>query len=176
MRASKRDFFQQCWIVSDLHEGMRRWHETTGIGPFFYIENLTMENCRYRGRQLGDVRFSVAFANTGPLEIELIVQHNDVPSAFIDSLGLGGVGFHHAGTFPADYDAELEHYLRQGIQISHEATFGGQRFCYLDTRASLGWMVELMDLNEESLAMRKMFSECATGWDGEDPYRQIGMG
>ena len=175
MRTPKREFFQFCWIVDDLQKAMRRWHETAGVGPFFYVENLTMSDHRYRGRRPGDVRFSVAFANTGPLQIELIVQHNDVPSSFIDSFGLGGVGFHHAGTIPGDYDAELARYLEQGVAISHDGTFNGQRFCYLDTRASLGWMVELMELNSSTVEFFATIRESAVDWDGSDPYRAVTM-
>lgn len=173
MRNSHRQFFQLCWVVNDLQRAMRQWHETTGIGPFFYVENLKMSDHVYRGRRPGEVEFSVAFANTGPTQIELIVQHNDVSSAFTDSFGLRGSGFHHSGTRPKDYDAELEHYVSQGIAVAHAGTFNGQRFCYLDTRERLGWMVELMELNQDTLEFNKLIEESAMAWDGNEPYRKV---
>lgn len=175
MRASKGgEFFQFCWVVKDLHAAMRQWHETTGTGPFFYVERPAVENYRYRGRSSPAPAFSAAWANSGHSQIELLQQHDDFPSAYTDSLGLGGAGFHHVGTVPKDYDAELARYESQGVEVAHSATFVGQRYCYVDTRATVGWMIELMDINPETKDFYQLIEATAATWDGSDPYRKIG--
>jgi hypothetical protein len=49
-----------------------------GIGPFFYFEKAPVQNFRYHD-ELSDLVASIALANSGPLQIELIQQRNDAP-------------------------------------------------------------------------------------------------
>ena len=44
-----RDHLQQAWVVADLATAMRHWIEICGVGPFFVIEKVAMENLTYRG-------------------------------------------------------------------------------------------------------------------------------
>ena len=166
-------FFQSCWVVDDIHDAMRRWHETTGTGPFFYMEGQDILDHRYRGEAMGTLNFSVAFGYSGSHQIELIQQNEAKPSAYRDSYAAGSEGFHHLGACPDDYDAALDGYRRQGLAVAQEGVFADQRFCYIDTRATLGWMVELMEQSPASLEFARMAEQAARTWDGTDPYRKI---
>ncbi len=174
MTAQKKyQFFQSCWVVDDLHSAMRDWHKTAGVGPFYYVENQVADNYRYLGRPAETAVFSAAFAYLGDTQIELIVQHNDVASAYRVSYPKGAVGHHHLGADVDDYNQALEHYKSKGYSLIHEATYNGQPFCYLDTRAELGFMIELFSWNAASKEFMKMVRDISQNWDGRDPYRAL---
>ena len=85
------DIRQNGYVVRDIERAMRHWTETLGVGPFFYIEKVPVRNFRYRGAP-SDLDMSVALANTGALQIELIQQRNDAPSMYRDFLARGPEG------------------------------------------------------------------------------------
>ncbi len=167
-------FFQMCWYVQDIHAAMRTWHAVSRTGPFYYVEHPVIDDYTWRGVR-GTLDMTGALAQAGPIQIELVQQHNDVGSAYRDQFGPGEEGFHHIAAMVDDYDAELAHYRAQGCEIAHSGVVGGKRFCYIDTRPKLGFMVEIL---EENPAMREMFaviSNAAIGWDGSDPFRPISI-
>ena len=55
--------------------------EQAGIGPWFLAESMTLVNCRSLGH-VCDIELSIALANSGGLQFELIQQLNDVPSNY----------------------------------------------------------------------------------------------
>jgi methylmalonyl-CoA/ethylmalonyl-CoA epimerase len=59
---------------------MQRWIATARAGPFFVNAHAGVENTRYRGEPMA-IDFSGALAQAGPMQIELIQQHSDTPSA-----------------------------------------------------------------------------------------------
>jgi hypothetical protein len=65
-------------VVRDIEKAMRHWVEVCGVGPWFYAEQLPLDEFRYKGRPY-DLKVSIALANSGDVQIELIQQRNDVP-------------------------------------------------------------------------------------------------
>jgi hypothetical protein len=164
------DIFQNAWVVDDLEAAMQKWLTTFGVGPFFVAEHIKVADFKNRGRA-SDLDFSVALAQAGTVQVELIVQHNEVPSLYRDLVPAGADGFHHVGIFAKDYDRELAAYVDGGCEIAAEGRFGSMRFAYVDTSPSLGFMLEIL---EESTMMRdhfKMIADAARGWNGKDPVR-----
>ncbi len=166
-----RDYLQNAWLVDDLDAAMRHWVETCGVGPFFLMPHVPITDVRIHGRP-ASLDLSIALAQAGRTQIELIVQHCDAPSPFRDALaGARRPAFHHLAMFAHDYDAELDHYRRQGLPISLEGRFGDMRFCYVDAFATLGCQLELL---EDVAQVRTHFAhiaEAAERWDGRDPVR-----
>ena len=72
---------QNGYVVNDVEAAMRYWSETLGVGPFFYAPRVPVKNFHYRGAPQ-PIEVSVALANSGPLQIELVQQRNDVPSMY----------------------------------------------------------------------------------------------
>ena len=66
-------------VVRDIEKAMRHWVEVCGVGPWFYAEQLPMDEFRYKGR-IYDLKVSIALANSGDVQLELIQQRNDVLS------------------------------------------------------------------------------------------------
>ena len=47
-RARNRKIIQNSWVVPDIEAAMRHWVETTGVGPFFVVKGVTLDDQRYR--------------------------------------------------------------------------------------------------------------------------------
>jgi hypothetical protein len=164
-------FFQAAWVVNDLEEAMHRWIKTARVGPFFVIPHQGVKETCYRGTPT-PIDFSGALAQSGPMQIELIQQHSDTPSAYRDTFAAGEEGFHHMCSFVEDYDAEVEHYRQQGAALAFNGVVGDDmRFAYVDTRATLGFMTEIIEERQAARDLFKMVADAAIDWDGTDPIR-----
>ena len=67
----------------------------------------------------------------GGVQIELIQQHCDRPSAYRDTIAKGAQGFHHFCIYTDDYDACRQRYVDQGFAVAIDGKFGAMRFCYV---------------------------------------------
>ena len=170
--ASTQNFFQIAWVVDDLTSAMHRWLDTTRVGPFFVASHARAENVLYRGSTI-ELDTSVALTQAGVMQIELIQQHNDGPSAYRDSVPAGQDAMHHMGAITDDFDAELARYRQAGVAVPYEVTFGGIRVAYFDTRPAIGCMTELVERHPAYEGLSAMIAEAAADWDGTDPIRQI---
>ena len=163
---------QSAFLVDDLDKAAMQWIKTTGIGPFFTVRHVTLAEYAHRGEQRTDLDFSVAIAQSGGIQIELIQQHNDAPSAYRDTITSVADGFHHFGIYTSDYDTAYSSFIDQGFVSVVDAKFGDARFSYIDTRSAIGCMVELI---EEFPLQTELFQRVAAGadaWDGmTDPIR-----
>ena len=70
---------QNGYVVRDIADAMKFWTEVLRVGPFFYVPSVKIDWYRYKGRE-SPLEMSVALANSGDLQIELIQQRNDAPS------------------------------------------------------------------------------------------------
>lgn len=155
---------QFAWVVPDLGAAARRWHALHGVGPFLVNRRLALADPHHRGRPVVTA-FSTAVAQSGDIQIELVEQHDDTRSAYRDTVPAGTTGFHHVAVIAADYDAMLRHYA--GFAVAAHGRFGDMRFSYVDTSATLGHMVEIV---EDKPAIRAFFAavrKAAERWDGD---------
>lgn len=173
MNLSKRtrSVLQAAWVVPSIPVAAKSWAETTGIGPFFLAPDLKIDTITYRGEK-ASLHFSVAIAQGGGVQIELIEQHCDSPSAYRDLVGKGERGFHHIAFYCDDYDADYRAYKERGFVPAIDGTFGDMRFSYFDTSAAIGCMVELIEHNPIQAAFFERIRKGAENWDGiSDPLR-----
>ena len=77
---------QLAFIVTDIDKAMNHWAETLGVGPFFIKRRITFSNFIYRGKPSASPSVSIALANSGYVQIELIQQHDDAPSIYREYL------------------------------------------------------------------------------------------
>jgi hypothetical protein len=155
---------QHAWVVPDLDTAIHHWHRTLGVGPFLVNRNLRISDPLHRGLPRA-VPFSTAVAQSGSVQIELVQQHDDGPSAFHDTVSPGTVGFHHVAIIAEDFDAALLDYA--GYETAAQGRFGDIRFVYLDTSAELGAMLEIL---EDRPAIRAFFGAIRKAnerWDGD---------
>jgi hypothetical protein len=172
MNEPTTSFFQVAWVVNSLEDSMQRWLTTTRCGPFYVVPHAKVERVLYRGAP-ASIDFSTALAQTGPIQIELIEQHSDGPSAYRDVYAKGQEGFHHLCMMTNSFDADLERHRLEGSPVATQGAFGDMRFAYVDTRARLGHMTEIIEDRASIRQLFKMVADAAVDWDGTKPVRYL---
>ena len=71
------------------------------------------------------MEMSIALANSGDLQIELIQQRNDAPSMYQDFLAAHGEGLQHMSYWSTDYQALYDRAIAAGFEVGHEGQIGG---------------------------------------------------
>ena len=170
--ASIGPVMQIAFVPDDFDAALRHWTEVMGVGPFFLIENLTLEEMRYLG-QPSDCRFTLALAYWGDVQVELIRQENDSPSIYRDRSNGGAM--HHVCILTDDIASAKAIALASGAELLVEATVGtdGGVF-YVDTGGCPGGIVEVLQPASGSSAFFDMMRAAAKDWDGSDPVRKLG--
>ncbi|HEY5853858.1 MAG TPA: VOC family protein [Aldersonia sp.] len=128
------------------------------------------DNFTYHGEPSA-MAIDVAVANSGDIQIELIEQVNDAPSMYLDFLDAGHEGLQHIAYWSTDYQALHDKALAAGFTVGQEGAIGGPqgRFCYFDTGAVPGTVVEISDLGGAKATVFEFVKTAAAGWDGSPP-------
>ena len=167
---------QNGYVVRNIQAALRHWTTVLGVGPFYYLEQVTIENFHYNGAPTS-AEMSVALANSGPLQIELIQQRNDAPSMVRDFLQAGREGLQHVAYWmdtPAKMDAALKKADELGYAVGQSGTIGENgRFAYLKTEAHPGTVVELSEVCGWKAKLFQQIADAAKEWDGSDPIRRV---
>ena len=164
---------QIAWVVDDLQKAMSHWL-SLGVGPFFTLD-VDSSRVLYRG-QPSILSMSVALAHAGPVQIELIQQTSEEPTAYTDGASSGAARFHHICRAFGGYDETVSSLKDQGVVIAMEGRFGDDdryRYCYLDARDTLGCFIELCDDSEIGQKTYATTRDAAKDWDGQDPIRSL---
>lgn len=164
----------QCaYHVSDVDAAVDRWHKATGIGPFIVRRHIRLGEVFYRGK-VSSLDISVAHAQAGDIQIELVTQHCGQPSAFRDSFTPDQEGFHHVAVFPKDHDAMVAHYKMLGHQVSTDLmTAEGRGASYVDTRPLFGHMIEIYRPNPSLFELYAMIAEVAQNGSPRDTIIEL---
>jgi hypothetical protein len=162
------------YVVKDIHASMDEWVRH-GVGPWFYIDNVETDFFRYHGSD-SNMKMSVAIANSGDMQIELIQPRNDAPSVYKDFLDSGRQGAQHIAYWSTNYQELYDKAVATGYTVAQEGSIGGEegRFAYLDTEFDQGTMIEISDISGPKGQMFAYVRDVATNWDGTDPIRVLG--
>lgn len=162
---------QAGYVVEDIEAAMEYWSRVLGIGPWFYNPRVPIVNYTYHGEPY-EVHNSVALANSGPLQMELIQTRNDAPSMYRDFLKAGRTGLQHVAYWTETYDEDLARLLAQGFKPAMSGEVGEKgRFIYFDTEYHPGTVIELSEVAGPKGKLFKLIREASIGWDGTDPVR-----
>jgi hypothetical protein len=166
---------QTAYIVRDIERAMDFWLNVMGIGPFFYLPDHRGGDSKYRDR-LTDMRISLAFAQSGPIQVELIQQLNDAPSLFKDFIDSGREGLQHLAFWTDTFDADIARYIRIGYRIVQAAGLDGpnNRNAFLVQREGDPLAIEISETNGTKGELFRKIAEAANGWNGTNPIRLIG--
>lgn len=168
---------QNGYVVRDIEKAMEYWSGTLGVGPWYYIEKPPIEAFEYRG-QPSEPDISIALANSGSLQIELIQQRNDQPSMYRDFLDAlpedGDGGLQHIAYWTTDFGAALAGRLAAGWRIGHRGRIGARgRFLYFESDGHAGTVVELSEISGNKGRFFDKIAREAAAWDGSDPIRRL---
>lgn len=163
---------QMAFVVRDLDEAVQRFSRTLGAGPFMMNRHVQLTDPRHRGLAV-KTDFSLALAQAGDVQIELVQQHDDTPSVYRDLFAPGTEGFHHVAVVVPDVDKEVARYRALGFEVGSTGRFGQADFAYIDTSPATGHMVEILPDNE---TIRRFFGavrKAAERWDGVNPVQEM---
>jgi hypothetical protein len=173
------DIRQIAFVVASIDESMHYWSETLGVGPFFVQRLLTLQGFRYHGKPQASPTISIALAQSGALQIELIQQHDDLTSLYHDYLMRGRTGLQHVCSWVTcmQFDRLTRELLAAGRRLAQEGTIpcSGVRLAYFTTERGPGTLMfevsDLADARHERQVRR--VTEAALAWDGTDPIRDL---
>lgn len=154
------------FVVTNLDEAIAAW-VGLGVGPWFVTREIKMEGCLYRGQPAEPV-ISIALANAGDMQIELIAQHDESPSIYKEFLDATGGGFNQVAYWVKDVDA-----VRKDAEAAGwtEVWSGdpGVKFSYLEHPQSPVTIVELTEDNELMGPANEAIRAAAVGWTADQP-------
>lgn len=144
------DFVQIGIVVKDLDRTIGVLSQVFGLGPFRSITYPPLGRDdieRWYHGMPGDFTIREAFAELGPIELELI-QPLEGDSIWTDFLREHGEGIHHIRFNVRDLDRALEGVRNHGISPSQSGSGlrPGTTWAYLDTQETMGFVVELMNV------------------------------
>ncbi|WP_406036474.1 VOC family protein [Micromonospora sp. NBC_00898] len=164
------------YVVTDIERAMDHWVNVLGVGPFFFTPRLTLHDFRYRGCP-SSPEASVALAQSGDLQIELIQQNNSAPSAFREFLDTYGEGLHHVAYWTERFDSDLDRLRGACGEVMQTGRSGSggpdERFVYLTAAGQPGAVIELSEVSGTKGALFRGIAAAAVDWDGRDPIREM---
>ncbi|WAT19220.1 VOC family protein [Aurantiacibacter sp. MUD11] len=167
---------QTAYVVEDLAETLHYYVHTLNVGPFFTLPHRVAQGRMYRGvESLTETSMAMGFA--GNMLIELIQQHDEVPSLFKECVDAEGYGFHHYGVVHEDVDAVLPSYYGEGYELVGSTpvpTGGTVVFLQSPDPVHRGYL-ELIPWSQSMDAMFTRYWQAARDWDGTDPIRPFSV-
>ncbi len=166
---SYREPLQHAWRVTDIEAAAERFSKLLGIGPFFVAEyrGKVFETVTHLG-QATDLHLKTAIAYSGDVQIELVEPQGRAPSVYTLTHDLPAGRYHHTCYWSSDLDADLAHYARHECPaIDIGKLRHGPRFAYLDARATLGHVIELLEYDAGIAALFENWKQQNLAWDGQ---------
>lgn len=163
---------QMGYVVPDVQAAMKHWVDVCGVGPWFYAERLPLTSFSYGGKRYDDIHLSIALANSGDVQIELIQQRSEHPSMgqeFLLANPRGGL--QHWSSWPENYDEVYERAIDAGYVVGQEGDAPRGRFVYFRNEGHPGTVIEMAHATPTRMRIFDAVRAAAVGWDGSDPIR-----
>ena len=164
------------YVVRDIEQAMLQWSRL-GVGPWFYKAEVVSTEYRYYGQPSALPKLSIALANSGDLQIELIQQRDDVPTLYRDTLRGNGEGAQHVAYWTRDrFDAFCGKLLDLGYVEGHAGRMGATRgrYAYFVHADLPSGMIEISESTGGKAEYFEEVRRASVGWDGTDPVRRVG--
>lgn len=162
------------YVVGDIDAAIETWLKI-GVGPWFAMRGLELTSI-FRGEPVS-YRSSLAFSNIGDMQIELIQQHDDVPTIhqeFLASPNTDPSGYNQFAWWAEDLAATRKAVVDAGWEIVWEGVPGqGAGYFYAQAPGVPTHILEFMELNEQTQGLAALVRGAATDWDGTDPIRSL---
>ena len=175
MKILNRPVFQYAYFVNDIDTAAMHWINLFGAGPFFRVfhHKVSIDSrgyFRYRGTDT-EADVSYAFAYCGPVQIQLIQQHDDKPSIYTEMFKAGEEGFHHVGILSAEFERDKQAFIDQGLDLAVEM-WAVADVVYFNAVRQIGCFVEIHGDNPDIRAHFRDWKKAHDNWDrATDPLR-----
>jgi len=164
----------QAYVVDDIEATVHRLVDGLGAGPFFFIENVPLEDVRSRGEPAEFVHNS-AFGRCGDGTIELIEPATLAPERVKNAFAPPRPRVHHVAyvvpeTEVVDLRASLD---QRGLPQYLSSRFGGVETTLHSASTALGHDIEIHVDNKGLHDFFGMVSGAAVGWNGSEPLQLL---
>lgn len=163
------------YVVKDIEKTMEHWSNVLNVGPWFYRVDATPSTFTYYGKTSAPPKISIAVANSGDMQVELIQQHDDAPSLYRDSMLAAGECTQHIAYWTEDgFDEMRGQLLAAGYQEGHAGQMGQRgRFTYLVHPDLPSAIIEISETRGGKGEYFKKVFDAAQNWDGTDAIIRV---
>lgn len=165
------------YVVRDIEAAMRHW-AALGVGPWFYKAKIESTEFRYYGQDSRLPQLSIALANSGDVQLELIQPRDDAPTLYRDTLARNGECAQHVAYWTMDrFDDWCRRMLELGYVEGHAGRMGAKRgrYAYFLRPDLPSAMIEISESTGGKAEYFAQVREAALQWDGvTDPVRRLG--
>lgn len=155
----------------DIDRSMRYFVEAWGIGPWFVLRNLKA-SMLYNGTPR-DLEVSIAMANCGDLQFEIVAQHDDTPSLYQDALKqTPGLHVQHVAVWKDDVESVEKAAHAKGWATVFETKSGPGRSVFVIHPSEPSVCIEISDRDPFKEQVREAIKQIAADWDGSAPIRE----
>ena len=175
--AALGDIMQLAFVPDDFDAAIAHWTRVMGVGPFFLMEGVRLDNMIYKGEPSA-ASFDLALAYWGDIQIELIRPRDDHPSIYTGEYG-AVQGLHHVCILVDDIAHARRVCDENGAEIVIEGALGDVKVIYVDpapgtAQGGPGSLVEILQQSVDGPRLFAMIKQAAVDWDGSDPLRRLG--
>lgn len=132
---------QLSYVYKDIKRQTKDMEELYDVPSFALMENITHQNATFRGKE-SSIITDYAFSRLFNVQIEL-QQWKSGDCLFKEFIEQGKEGLHSIGIYVDDLDAYIEEFKKRGIEVIQTGQVGKQKFAYLDTEKTFGFLLEI---------------------------------
>jgi hypothetical protein len=169
--AAEGPLYQIGHVVADLDAAIAARLRIARIGPWMVFRNVELVGS-YKGAPTR-VTMDVGLAWRGEVQIELIQVTSDTPSPYQRPDGSPLTGLHHLAWVTENLDSTVAEAKARGLAEVFTAANPAVRVCYLEDPSDPGVLYEFIE-GAGTAAMTGPGIAAASGWDGQNPVREIG--
>lgn len=154
----------------DIDRSMRYFVDCWGMGPWYVLRNIT-NSMLYHGEPI-ELEMSIAMANCGDLQFEIVMQHNDPTSLYTDALAhTPDLHVQHVAVWVDDVSAIEGSAHAKGWSSIFETMSGPGRSVFVSHPDAPLVCIEISDCDPFKQTVRQTIKDIAADWDGSDPIR-----
>lgn len=162
--------FQVAYVEVDFEKAVSSWN-ALGVGPFFVADHVKVPY-DYQGQNL-EAELTLAFSYWGDMQIEIIQQHDYLPSVYRKWMDGSQSGIHHVCILVDDIDDIRERCTGAGLRIDQQMSTASADVIYTQMPHDGSHYVEFAQYAPGTGALfERIRDECAR-WDGTNPIRSL---
>lgn len=132
---------QFSYVYKDIKKQIKIMEDLYGVPNFALMENITHQYATFHGKE-SKIVSDYAFSRLFNVQIEL-QQWKSGDCLFKEFIEQGKEGLHSIGIYVDDLDAYIEEFKKRGIEVIQTGQVGKQKFAYLDTEKTFGFLLEI---------------------------------